>query len=134
MTLKTAATDQDIKNVVKAIADSELLVSELTGGFSFSEIGQFVAVAGDLPAVLQDGSILFPEWASLSSDQQADLVAYIQANCKYPANVVIEAYAQKVLQAAVLVSSLYQVFAPAPAQAAAPEAAPEQVAPEAPIA
>ena len=115
MTTKKAATDQDLKDVVKAIADSELLVSELTGGFSFAEVGAIVKVAGDLPAVLKDGSVLFPEYASLTTEQQADLVAYVQANCKFPANIVIESYVQKVLQAAILISSIYQIFAPAAA-------------------
>lgn len=109
---KKLASTQEIQEVIKAIADTELLVSEITVGFSFSEITQLVAVIDDVPKVIADASLVIPQWEGLDDAGRAELVAYVQQNCKYPTNVTVEGFTQKVLEAAVLLSKIYQVFAP----------------------
>jgi hypothetical protein len=106
------ANDQELKDLVKTISDSEALVSELTQGFSFSELSSLVALAGDLPMLSSDGPLLVPEWEALDDAARNDLVQYVQATCKYPSNIAIESYVQKVLSAAVFASKLFQIFVP----------------------
>ena len=106
------ATDKELKDLVKTIADTEVLVSDLTGGFSFREIADFIALMGDVPIISPDGPLLFPEWEDLDDAARNDLVQFVQATCKYPANMTIESYVQKILSAAVLASKIYQLFAP----------------------
>lgn len=110
MSDKRLVNDSELKDVVKAIGDTELLISEITQGFSFAEVGQLVAVAQDLPKVLKDASVLFPEFSALDDDARADLIAFVQVNCKFPSNLTIEAWVQKVLQAAILLSSILPLF------------------------
>ena len=103
------ANDVDIKSVIQAISDAELLGSELMHGFSIAEISQFVALASDLPIIIQDVSVVWPEFMALDDAARSDLVSYVQANCKFPANVTVEAWTQKVLSAIILLSSIFQV-------------------------
>jgi hypothetical protein len=108
---KRMANDTELKALVKAIGDTEVLVSEIVGGFTFAELTQLVAVATDLPSIVSSASLDFPEWSALDSASQADLVAYVQANCKYPSNMNIEVWVQKVLNAIILLSSIYETIA-----------------------
>ena len=101
--------ESQLQQVLQVVSDAELLASELVGGFSFSELNQLIAVANDLPLLKSLAGVVVPAWESLSQADQASLVAYVQANCKFPANVVVEAWISKVLQAAILLSSIYQV-------------------------
>lgn len=96
--------------MLRAISDAEILLSEISTGFSFNELGLLIKVGNDLPVVLQDAAVIIPQWEALDSAAQADLVAFVQANCKFPSNLVVEAYVQKLLSAAVLLSSIYQLF------------------------
>lgn len=116
MSEKRTATDQELKDVVKAIADTETLVSELQGGFSFDELAGLVRVANDLPVLAKDANVIIPEWSALDDAARADLVSYVQLNCKYPASVTVEAWTEKVLCAAVLLSQIYQVVTQPPVQ------------------
>jgi hypothetical protein len=109
MNPKRMANDAELKEVIKAIADSELLVSEVVSGFSFSEITQLISVLFDLPPIVQNGAIEWPEFKDLDDAARADLIAYVQAECKFPDSVSAEQWVQKVLQAIILVSSFFTV-------------------------
>ncbi len=104
--------DQALLELLKAISDSETLVSDLAGGFSFKEIGDLIAIATDINPVVKDATLIVPQWESLDAPTQATLVAWVQANCKFPASLTVEQWAQKILSAAVLLSSIFQVFQP----------------------
>lgn len=105
------ANDAELKEVLKAIADTELLISQVvSSGFTFSEIGQLITVAQDFPPVIRDGSVMLPEWISLDDDARTDLMNFIGQNEKFPANVTIEQYTQKLLTAAILLSKIVALF------------------------
>ena len=106
------ASDSQLKELLKAFSDLELLSSELLGGFSFGEIGKIIAVGNDIPAVVKDASVLWPQFVALDSAAQADLVSYVQANCKFPDNLAVEDVIQKVLSAAVMISGFVALLAP----------------------
>lgn len=109
---KKLITTSSLQEVLGAIADIETLVSDLSHGFSLGELRELIAAADDFPIVLQDATLVFPEWASLDDASRAALVAFVQENCKFPANANVELFTQKLLSAAILLSEIYQIFVP----------------------
>lgn len=102
------ATDVELKELVKMIADGELLISEVTEGFAFKEIIQLVKVAEDVPPVLRDAGIMWPEFTSLDDAARADLLAYVTANCKFPANTNIELIVDETLSIIISLSKIFK--------------------------
>ncbi len=104
------ASNSELKELIKLIGDSEVVASDLADGFNFSDLVGLIAFARDLPPVLQDPELLFPEWVALDDASQADLVAYAQNECKFPKNMNVEAWVQKVVSALVFLSSIIAIF------------------------
>lgn len=115
-----AASVSELKDLIKLIADSEMLVAKLMDGLSFDDIGQLMIVAQDLPAALKDSSLMIPEFISLDDAARADLLAYVQANCKFPGNLSIEDSVQKVLKLLIMLSSAFQLVKVKAAQEVVP--------------
>ena len=104
------ANDAELKDVVKAIGDSAMLISDAVHGFKFSEISEFVGVIGDIRLLLKDGPVLFPEFKALDEAARADLVAYVVANVKFPASQPVEDFLDKALLVAISVSALFALL------------------------
>lgn len=100
------ANDAELKLAVKFISDSALFMSDVSKGFSLSELSEGYAATEDAIALFSSAKILFPEWTSMDDTARADLVAFAQANVKVPANVSIEAYVQKALASAIALSAV----------------------------
>lgn len=107
---KRMADDAEIKEVLKAIGDGELLASEASQGFSFSEIVGLIKVGLDLPPVVRDISVMWPEFKALDDAARADLVSYVQANCAFPANANVNDWVQKALEGVIWLSSTFQML------------------------
>lgn len=105
-----SVTDQALLNLLKALSDAGVLTSDLMGGFSLKELTDLIALGTDMSTVIGTDGNIIPEWTTLSTADQAELVAYISANCTIPASTTATAWAQKILSAAVLLSSIYQTF------------------------
>ena len=106
-----AANNQALLNLLKTISDTEILISDLMDGFGVEEITNLIALGQDISPLLKDATIIIPQWTQLDDAARSELVAFVNTNCKFPENVAIEQWTQKVLSAAVLLSKIYQVFA-----------------------
>lgn len=109
MSEKMVATTTNLKELVKAISDAEVLVSDLTQGFSFSEVTELIALATDLPAAIKDANLIFPEFKALDDAARSDLTAYVVAHCKFPANIAVEVWIEKVLTSIIMLSGIFSV-------------------------
>lgn len=105
------AVDSDIKILLQVVADLVQLGSDLSGGLSFSEIGDLIKLATDVPSLLSVGGVLFPEYAALDDAARADLEAFVAANVKLPSNVNVQMYIQKALDVGIALSAVAQVLA-----------------------
>lgn len=101
-----AANNAELKAVVKMAGDAASLISELAKGFSFDEITKGYALSQEIQPLLKEASVFIPEWEKLDDAARADLVQYVKDNLKVPANVAVEAYAQKVLASAIALSAV----------------------------
>lgn len=106
MPTPTMANDTDIKKLISFVADSEALAAELLTGFSFQEVVDLIRVATEVKSDIGSPDVYIPEWEALDDAARADLIAYVTTAIKYPANVQVEVWTQKLLQAAVLLSQL----------------------------
>lgn len=108
--VKVAATDS-LKAIVKVVADGLLLTSQLTGGISQDEIITLIQGAKDIQALLAvDPSTIIPQFVDMDAAAQADLVAFVNANISFPANVAVEAFVEKVLGVAISLSSALKLI------------------------
>ena len=98
--------DSKLKELIQAIADAEVLVSEVANGFSFAEVGQLIALAKDIPNIVADAPTMIPEWVALDDAARADLIQFVQQNCVCPSFLSVQVWTQKLLSAALMLSSL----------------------------
>jgi hypothetical protein len=109
--------DQNLKQLVTTVGDVAKLVSDLTGGFSFSEFGELIAVGEDFKRLLPQVPKLAAEYLNLTDAERTELVALVTATVKFPANVDVQNAIQKVLDVAISLSSLFQMVHGVPPQA-----------------
>ncbi len=104
------AADKELKDLLKALADGVLLVSEVSQGFSFQEVTQLVGLVFDIKQVATDAPLLLAQYKALDDAAKADLIAYIDTNVKFPANTQVELVIEKILEALVMLSGLLSLF------------------------
>lgn len=102
--------NSDLKDLIKLIGDSEVVASDLSDGFDFSDLKGLLTFAKDLPSVLYNSALIIPEWMDLDAAAQADLVAYVKTECKFPGNVAVEDWIRKVLSALIFLSSIVAIL------------------------
>ena len=100
------APDDAIKAGLKVIADLMQMGSDLSGGLSFGEIGDLVKLGQDVPGLISDAANVWPQYSALDDAARADLEAYVVANDLLPANVNIQGYIQKALDALIALSAV----------------------------
>lgn len=99
-----------LKKVVKLVGDSALFTSDILDGFSIGDIGQALTVFSDLRKVLADKDLIIPEFKDLTAEEKSELTQYVAISVRFPKDVVIEGYIEKVLEFAISLSGLLQFF------------------------
>lgn len=96
--------------VIKAIGDASRLFSDVSHGFSLSEISEVLALAADAKMILAEAGQVIPEWEALDDSSRKALSDFVTVNVKFPVSVSAEAYVQKVLKAVISMSAIFQVW------------------------
>ena len=99
-----------LQALLKSLADGLVLISDVSKGFSLTEIGELIQVGQDVQAFTATAGSVIPQWESLSATDQATLLAYVQANIKFPSNTDVQVYTQKVLAVAIALSQVFQAW------------------------
>jgi hypothetical protein len=107
---KRLASSNELKLVVKSIADALKLSADVASGFSLGQLGLLLNLGRDVQAVVAAKDVLVPQWMSMNDADRADLAAYIKATVEVPQNSSVESYAEKILGVASALSLAYQAI------------------------
>ena len=99
-----------LKSAVKVIADVLSLVSALMGGFSFSLLGQAIALMGEIGPALSAVPLDVKAWSQMTDADRNDMIAFTSANVKFPANAKVEEVAQWLVESVIALSKVYQLI------------------------
>lgn len=94
-----------LKDLIKGISDLGVLVSDVSGGFSFSEVTELVAVVQDVSVLMKEAPALAAQYEALDEAARADLNAYVASLKSFPANAAVDVIIKKALAVAVALSS-----------------------------
>ena len=102
--------DNSLKDLVKSVSDLCALISDSTTGFSLKEITDVVALGEDVQVAVADAPSYLAQYKGLDDVARADVDQAIAAEVKFPANLSVQSYVQKVLEGAVALSTLFSLF------------------------
>lgn len=101
----------DLKDVIKGIADAEVLVSDVSKGLSLKELNEIMAVAQDIPVIAADGgAALLAQYMGMDDAARADLDAYAASVLSFPADANVDGIVKKVILAGVAASAVAQAL------------------------
>lgn len=105
------ANSDELKKIIHGIGDACHVISDVSGGLTFSELPEVLTLVSEVKDVLRDGGLAIPEWESLDDAGRAELEAFAVSEIQLPLNVTAQQYVQKVLKAAVALSAVFQAIA-----------------------
>lgn len=104
------ANTTELKEVIRLLGSGMKLVSDLSDGLDAGDLFDLVAIARDLPPVLKDAKVMWPEYKALDEDARAELNAYVQSTIAFPASHTVEMVVEKVLSLAISLSGVFTIF------------------------
>lgn len=105
------ANSDELKQIIKGIGSVAHVVSDLSDGLSFSELPEVLSLVSEVKDVLAHIDLAIPEWTSLDDEGRAVLAAYAVENIAIPKAIAVEQYVEKILKAAIALSSVFQAIA-----------------------
>lgn len=102
--------DNAVKDVVKAVSSIVALISNLSDGLSLKDLLSIISVAQTVSVALQEASSVLEQFVALDDAARADVVAAIEAEVLFPANVQVQEVIQGVLEGGVALSKMLQLF------------------------
>lgn len=109
METKMLATTTNLKEAIKLLGDATLLTSQLSDGVGFEELGTLLKIAKDLPPVLKNRNLMWPQFTNLDEAARAELVEFVKAEITFPADKSVEEFIEKALAAIIALSALFSV-------------------------
>jgi hypothetical protein len=102
--------DSNLKAVLKGVSDLALAISQISQGSLLVVLPELPTLAVDAAAIMSAAPLIVSEYENLSDSDRADLLSFISSSENFPANLSVQDYLQKVLDAAVALSALVQVI------------------------
>lgn len=99
-----------LKQLIKTLADFTALISSITQGFSFSEVKELIALASELPETIKDAPAMLSQYLGLDDESRAELISYVAQNVTFQSDLAVQEGIQTVLDAAVAMSKVFQIF------------------------
>lgn len=100
-----------IQQLLQAVSDLALLISNVSQGLSLSEAGELLGVLGDLKDLLADSTLIIPEFTTLTPEDKATLISFIESNVNFPADITVQQWLQQILEFGINLSGMIKLAA-----------------------